>query len=367
MFLFNGFFIVATESPTFKWSYDVFLSFRCEDTRTNFTGHLDMTLRQKGVNVFIDDNRAVGMDNDGSENAFHAYVERETGEKLKCIRTDNEASLTQPSTQIEGEIQNEQFFNTDESSKQIGTEDNIQEKEPESYEEAIEDEHKREWNDAMKDEMESLHANHTFELVKLPKGKTALKNNQKKGIDFDVIFAPVVKMSSMRVVLDKEKDNMCKVPYALAVRSLMYVTVSTRPDIAHVVGVLTFGDGKLVLVGYTDSDMAGDLDSRKSTSGYLMTFVGGAVSRQSRLQKCVALSTTSRSAIHLGKNATFHSKTNHIDVRYHWLRDALNDELFELEKIHTDCNESDMLTKNLPRTKLEFCRSIVGMTSSSSK
>ncbi|KAA0047976.1 Integrase, catalytic core [Cucumis melo var. makuwa] len=313
MFLFNGFFIVATESPTFKWSYDVFLSFRCEDTRTNFTGHLDMTLRQKGVNVFIDDNRAVGMDNDGSENAFHAYVERETGEKLKCIRTDNEASLTQPSTQIEGEIQNEQFFNTDESSEQIGTEDNIQEKEPESYEEAIEDEHKREWNDAMKDEMESLHANHTFELVKLPKGKTALKNNQKKGIDFDVIFAPVVKMSSMRVVLDKEiymeqpegfkqkgkehlaykeKDNMCKVPHALAVRSLMYVMVSTRPDIAHVVGVLTFGDGKLVLVGYTDSDMAGDLDSRKSTSGYLMTFVGGAVSRQSRLQKCVALSTT---------------------------------------------------------------------------
>ncbi|XP_008454602.1 LOW QUALITY PROTEIN: disease resistance protein RUN1-like [Cucumis melo] len=46
---------VATESPTFKWSYDVFLSFRGEDTRTNFTSHLDMALRQKGVNVFIDD------------------------------------------------------------------------------------------------------------------------------------------------------------------------------------------------------------------------------------------------------------------------------------------------------------------------
>nr|ADI99934.1 TIR-NBS-LRR-AAA+ATPase class resistance protein [Cucumis sativus] len=45
---------VATESPTFKWTYDVFLSFRGEDTRTNFTSHLDMALRQKGVNVFID-------------------------------------------------------------------------------------------------------------------------------------------------------------------------------------------------------------------------------------------------------------------------------------------------------------------------
>ena len=53
-----------------------------------------------------------------------------------------------------------------------------------------------------------------------------------------------------------------------------------------------FWSGKPVLIGYTDSDMAGDVDNRKSTSGYLMTFSGGAVSWQSRLQKCVALSTT---------------------------------------------------------------------------
>ncbi|KGN60931.2 TMV resistance protein N [Cucumis sativus] len=46
---------VAAESSTFKWSYDVCLSFRGEDTRDNFTSHLDMALRQKGVNVFIDD------------------------------------------------------------------------------------------------------------------------------------------------------------------------------------------------------------------------------------------------------------------------------------------------------------------------
>ncbi|KAA0047978.1 TMV resistance protein N-like [Cucumis melo var. makuwa] len=46
---------VTTEPPTFKWNYDVFLSYRGEDTRTNFTSHLDMALRQKGVNVFIDD------------------------------------------------------------------------------------------------------------------------------------------------------------------------------------------------------------------------------------------------------------------------------------------------------------------------
>uniref|UniRef100_A0A3Q7H9P6 Reverse transcriptase Ty1/copia-type domain-containing protein n=1 Tax=Solanum lycopersicum TaxID=4081 RepID=A0A3Q7H9P6_SOLLC len=100
---------------------------------------------------------------------------------------------------------------------------------------------------------------------------------------------------------------------------------------------------KPILCGYTDSDMAGDVDTRKSTSGYLVTFAGGAVSWQSRLQKCVALSTTkaeliaiveackellwmkrflgelgcaqeSQSAIHLGKNSTFHGRSKHIDA-----------------------------------------------------
>ena len=72
-----------------------------------------------------------------------------------------------------------------------------------------------------------------------------------------------------------------------------------------------------------------------------------------------------QSAIHLGKNSIFHARSKHIDVRYHWLRDALNDNLFELEKIHTDHNGSDMLTKTLPREKLEVCRLIAGMASSS--
>ena len=46
------------------------------------------------------------------------------------------------------------------------------------------------------------------------------------------------------------------------------------------------------VLGYTDSDYAGHVDSRRSTSGYVFTFAGGAVSWMSRAQKCVALSTT---------------------------------------------------------------------------
>jgi len=47
-----------------------------------------------------------------------------------------------------------------------------------------------------------------------------------------------------------------------------------------------------MLLGYVDTYMVRDVDSRKSTSGYLITFAGGPVSWQSKLQKCVALSTT---------------------------------------------------------------------------
>ena len=50
--------------------------------------------------------------------------------------------------------------------------------EPECYEEAMESEHKNKWIADMDDEMKSLHDNHTFELVKLPKGMKTLQNRR---------------------------------------------------------------------------------------------------------------------------------------------------------------------------------------------
>ena len=144
---------------------------------------------------------------------------------------------------------------------------------------------------------------------------------------------------------------------------------------------LTFGGFKPVLKGYIDVDWVGDLDGRKSTLRYLFTFVGGVVSWQSRLQKCVALSTTeaeyiaaneagkemlwlkrflqelglkqdvyvvncdSQSVIDMSKNSMYHSCSKHSEVRYHWLRLVVEQQSFELEKIHTDENPADMLTK----------------------
>jgi hypothetical protein len=55
---------------------------------------------------------------------------------------------------------------------------------------------------------------------------------------------------------------------------------------------LCFGGNEAKLIAYSDSDLAGDIDGRKSTLGYLVTHSWGAVSWQNRLQKSVALNTT---------------------------------------------------------------------------
>jgi hypothetical protein len=98
--------------------------------------------------------------------------------------------------------------------------------EPECYEEAMQVDTKRKWEKGMKEEIDSLVNNHTWDLVQLPAGKRALHNKwvyklkeedggqkwykarlvvkgfaQKKGINFDEIFSPIVKMTSIRTIL----------------------------------------------------------------------------------------------------------------------------------------------------------------------
>jgi hypothetical protein len=226
---------------------------------------------------------------------------------------------------------------------------------------------------------------------------------------------------------EKEQKQMEKIPYASAVGSLMYAMVCTRPDISHAVGVvsrymsnpgfnhwsavkwilrylagtrdmeLCYTGADIQLRGFVDSDMAGDIDGRKSTTGYVFTLGSAAISWISRLQKIVALSTTeaeyvaaveackemtwlqsllneldhkqadcwlcsdSQSAIHLAKNSAFHARTKHIDVRYHFIRTMLEEGSFKMEKVHTNENPADMLTKSVPKEKLEFCIASLGL------
>ena len=116
---------------------------------------------------------------------------------------------------------------------------------------------------------------------------------------------------------------MKSVLYAPAIGSLMYAMVATRPDISHAIGVVSrfmynpgrshwnamkhvfrylvgtkdhgilFGPNSTSgVVSYTDSNFAGCVDSRKSTTKYCFKFGNGVISWKSKLQECIATSMT---------------------------------------------------------------------------
>ena len=69
----------------------------------------------------------------------------------------------------------------------------------------------------------------------------------------------------------------------------------------------------------------------------------------------------SQSAIMLAKNPVFHAKTKHIEVKFHFIRDMLEDKSLHLVKVHTDDNPADLLTKGLPPERFAHCRSLMGV------
>ena len=151
----------------------------------------------------------------------------------------------------------------------------------------------------------------------------------------------------------------------------------------------------LDLVGYVDSDFAGDRDSRKSTTAYYFTLGGNCVSWKSQLQPLVALSTTeaeyvaladavkeaiwlqvllretqlldnkvtvfcgSQSAIHLSKNPVYHERTKHVDVRFHFVRDRIAEGEVDLKKVPTEDNPADLGTKIVTNTKFKHCLNLL--------
>ncbi|XP_060190827.1 secreted RxLR effector protein 161-like [Lycium barbarum] len=212
---------------------------------------------------------------------------------------------------------------------------------------------------------------------------------------------------------------MSRVPYRSAVGSLMYAMVCTRPDICQPVGLvikyqtdpgLTHwqevkrimrylkgtanyalcyqGDKDLRLVGYNDANHGGDLDERKSTSGYVFLLSDGAMSWSSKKQSCISLSTMEaeymdlasavqevvwlkkflkhlldivenakpvliycdgEAAISSTKDPKFHCKTKHIDIKYNYARDMVRRKVVNVKYVSTKDMLADPLTKPLSR------------------
>ena len=69
----------------------------------------------------------------------------------------------------------------------------------------------------------------------------------------------------------------------------------------------------------------------------------------------------SQSAIHLATNLVYHSKTKHIDVKYHFVRQAIGEGGVDLKKVHTQQNRADMFTKPVLLEKLCWCLASLGL------
>ncbi|GJZ15262.1 putative ribonuclease H-like domain-containing protein, partial [Tanacetum coccineum] len=187
------------------------------------------------------------------------------------------------------------------------------------------------------------------------------------------------------LVKDKEAADVDVHLYRSMIGSLMYLTTS-RPDIMYLKGkpklVLWYPrDSSFDLVAYSDSDYGGANLDRKSTTGGCQFLGHRLISWQCKKQTIVATSTTeaeyvaaanccgqvlwiqyqmldygfnfmntriyidNESTICIVKNPVFHSKTKHIEIRHHFIKDAYEKKMIQVLKIHTNNNVADLLTK----------------------
>jgi len=144
------------------------------------------------------------------------------------------------------------------------------------------------------------------------------------------------------------------------------------------------------LIGYSDSDLAGCKLDRKGTSGTCYLLGSSLISWHSKKQACVALSTAeveyivagsccaqilwlkqqlvdfglkiskiplmcdNTSAINLTKNQIHHSRTKHIEIRHHSIRDHVNNGDYEVKFIETKLQLADIFIKPLPKERFFF-------------
>ncbi|GKE57653.1 hypothetical protein Tco_1496838 [Tanacetum coccineum] len=164
--------------------------------------------------------------------------------------------------------------------------------------------------------------------------------------------------------------------YRSMIGSLMYLTTS-RPNIMFVVCAcvrfqVTPKALHLNVVKRIISDYGRASHDRKSTTGGCQYLGRRLISWQCKKQTIIANSTTEaeyvaaanccgQSTISVIKNHVAHSRTKHIEIRFHFIRDCYEKRLIEVIKIHTDSNVADLLTKGFDVTRFNFLVVSIGM------
>ena len=151
------------------------------------------------------------------------------------------------------------------------------------------------------------------------------------------------------------------------------------------------------MVGYSDADWAGNADDRKSTSGGCFYVRNCLIAWLSKKQNSISLSTAeaeyiaagscctqllwmkqmlhdygidqdtmivfcdNTSAINISKNPVQHSRTKHIDIRHHFIRELVEQKIVSVEYVPTENQLADILTKPLDSLRFEFLRKSVGV------
>ena len=248
--------------------------------------------------------------------------------------------------------------------------------------------------------------------------KFRMQNCSPKSIPADPHTRLTKEMSSKS---EQESMDMKKIQYKKAVGSLLDLTTTTRPDIAYAVGQVSqfsenpgnghwngvkrilaylagtshFGiryrkEHSQHLLGFSDADFGGDMEKRRSTTGYVFLHCAGPIIWSSRKQTCTALSTTeaefiagcesskeaiwiarllkeiakedpipvqlfcdNQSAIRLVKNPEFHQRTKHIDIKYHFIRDQQANGIIDATYVNTTNQLADIFTKPLEMSRFE--------------
>ena len=160
---------------------------------------------------------------------------------------------------------------------------------------------------------------------------------------------------------------------------------------------ITFSGSSTTITGYCDADYAADVDTRRSTTGYVFLINGGAITWCSKRQPTVAASTTeaeyiaagaacrealwlrklgadfgltvgtigigsdNQGAIKLLRNPVSSMRSKHIDIVHHFARERVARGEVAYHYVNTNSMIADVLTKPLPAIKFIACRTGMGM------
>ncbi|GJW81785.1 retrotransposon protein, putative, ty1-copia subclass [Tanacetum coccineum] len=192
-------------------------------------------------------------------------------------------------------------------------------------------------------------------------------------------------------VKDCDVERMSKVTYANAVGILMYLMVCMRPDIAYAVSVVSRylanpgknhweavkwilkylrGTTTVGLVYGTNRGNHVDVTALSTTKTEYMAlteavkeaiWLRGLLEESGIELNTVAVNYDNQGVIHLSRNHVFHERTKHINMLYHFMKEALEAKTVKVLKMGTEHNDADALTKVVPGLKLQHCLELLNV------